>query len=150
MLYFLRLCFLESCLWFPVRYGSLLSLWERFFSVTPPSMWCLRSLRWKGGKGGATTFSITVLKVSPCKHWLTTAKVLEQILLPRQARRPELLPKDWMLPAFCMSVNSNIGVTFSSVSPEYNKHCFTPPSYSLDLLKKNPCRHFYLYNQLMG
>lgn len=62
-----------------------------------------------GTKGGTTTFSITVLKVSPCKHQLTTAKVLKQMLLPRQARRAEFFPKDWVLPAFCMSVNSNIG-----------------------------------------
>lgn len=111
MLYFFQLCFLESCLWFPVRYGSLLSLWEHIFSVwlLPFITWCFRFLRWKRGKAGATTFGITVLKVSPCKHQLTTAKVLEQILLPRQARRAELFPKDWVLPVFWMSVNSNIG-----------------------------------------
>lgn len=113
--------------------------------LTPPiHIWCLRSLRWKHGKGGATTLSIAVLKVSPCKHQLTTAKVLEQILLPRQAGRAELFPKDWMLPAFWISVKSNIKGP-SVLHPQSIKNtALHPPCYSLYLLKKVPADIFLL------
>lgn len=142
------LCFLESCLWFPIRYGSLLSLWELIFSVwLLPFIFGVSDL-WDESMA-RVVLQLWALQYWRCpqhlgKHQLTTAKVLEQILLPRQAGRAELFPKDWMLPAFWMSVKSNIKGPSVLYPQSIKNTALHPPCYSLDLLKKVPADIFLL------
>lgn len=111
MLYFFRHRFVGSCLWVPAQVwkSSVPSGSTCLVSDSPSAGSCTSGL-WDArvARSGAATFSTTVVRSLPCQNSLTTAKDLEWILLPRQAGIAEGVCKDWMLPAFYMSDNSNI------------------------------------------